>query len=405
MVTNGWDTVYALSFDCLNQQFATDSLAFPNQVQISTQSSPFTIQANLGAWKASTGGSAQLLNVQIPVVSGTLADQDKGSFDLSGVVLSYDLSLELLSQPNTLSLSLSIPTLTAVEVLQPGSLSELQQVGLLAGVASYLGANAQAINYAFASVDLGAQSGTSWLTPKACNYTTFDNFLVVLASVHSTDISKLTPTADSTMLAPGNTAAMLIDPGIFLEYGVMPTLPGQLGIPASPMPFAMSPTTSPAIICTQEISLPPVKVGAIDYSPKLMEYNMSLVGSVLTTEAVVTCSLKLGIEAGFSVTTINSAGYNPATGSLEFTAAAKPVVTKSTKTPILDQILSAVLGEIIEGIIPIVVSAISDSLAKALAKSNLSSLPAEPVTWAAAGKFNVTTAGIGQSVYFQGTWQ
>jgi hypothetical protein len=405
MVTNGWDTVYALSFDCLNQQFATDSLTFPNQVQVSGPSSPFTIQATLGAWKASTGGSAQLLNVQIPVVSGTLADQDKGSFDLSGIVLSYDLSLEMLSQPNSLSLSLSIPTLSAVQVLQPGPLSELQQVGLLAGVASYLGANAKAINYAFASVDLGAQSGTSWLTPKACNYTTFDNFLVILASVHSSDISKLTPTADSTMLAPGNTAAMLIDPGCFLEYGVMPTLPGQLGIPASPMPFALSPTTSPAIICTQVVSLPPVKVGAINYSPKLMEYNMSLVGAVLTTEAVVTCSLKLGIEAGFSITTINSAGYNPATGSLEFTAAAKPVVTRSTKTPILDEILSAILGEVIEGMIPIVVSAISNSLAKALAESNLSSLPAESVTWAAAGKFNVTTAGIGQSVYFQGTWQ
>jgi hypothetical protein len=76
----------------------------------------------LGDWHISHPGSP----LRIAIASGVLHDVDKGSFALAGVEL---------------SLSCDGPKMEAVEAVNPGLLSELQQGGLLDAVVTTLNAS------------------------------------------------------------------------------------------------------------------------------------------------------------------------------------------------------------------------------------------------------------------------
>lgn len=399
MQTNGWDTVYALSLGCLNQSLADQSAGFPNQVSCQDPGSPFSITAQLGAWQVSTGSTAQFLDVSIPIVSGVLDDTDKGPFPLAGISVTMRVALEVLSQGGGMSLRFNLQAVTPIEVVNPGNLSDLQQVGLLDAIAGYLSANSAKINYEFASISVASHNAPAWLTPLASNYTTLNGFLVILCSTTSASIASLPAVADPSMLAAGDTAAFLLSGGLFLANVVLPGLAPALGIASSPAPFIFDPATL-TIKNNGEVDLSGVKQGLITYKPKLTSYRMNIVGNTLVSTAAVTCSAGLGVSADFTVTCTNTTQFNASTQTLSIVPDPKPVVHKDAKIPWYE----LELGIVFEILVPILASGVASATSKSLSSMRLAGLSSQSVAWTAAGNFKVTNGGIANAVYLQGAW-
>ena len=399
MQTNGWDTVYALSFACLNQNLAQKSLGFPNQISDRDPTSPFTITAQLGAWQVGNGSSAQILSVTIPIASGTLEDQDKGTFPLAGINLSMDVALEILSQGQQMSLKFNLQAVNPVQVVNPGNLSELQQLGLLDAAAAYLSANAASIDYEFASINAATQNAPAWLVAQASNYTTVNGFLVILCSTKSSNIAALPPVADPSMIAAGDTAAFLMSGDLFLTDVVLPGLATSMGIKTPAQPFIFNPGTH-AIENNGEVELPGVKKGLITYTPKLTSYSMTVTGANLVSYSAISCSAGLGASANVSITANNTVQFDAASKTLQVVADPNPTIHKDNSIPWYE----LMMGIVFEILVPILVNGVATAVTKDMSNVRIAGLSTQSVAWTGAGNFEVTNGGINDAVYLQGAW-
>lgn len=175
-------TANVLSHDglgfALNSAFSGRPARFAETIRYQDDSSPFLIDAILGQWQIAEGGQGN--RIEIDIASGTLRDIDKGNFPLAGVALTLLVEGQMISGA----------------MIDPGPLSELQQVGLIDAVCTYL--NSPAIRYAILTVSLGSKLAVT--LPG----------LFVFAN-DSTD------------------AALLISGDLFLSRAVLPGLAGALG--------------------------------------------------------------------------------------------------------------------------------------------------------------------------------
>lgn len=121
----------------LNAALSGTEIQFPQTIRYQDGSSPFSVEATLGAWRIPEGDAGNC--IEITVASGTLRDIDRGTFPLSGIALTLLVDGQMI--PGA--------------VVNSGPLSELQQEGLLDAVSTYL--NAPAIRYAIATVSLGSK--------------------------------------------------------------------------------------------------------------------------------------------------------------------------------------------------------------------------------------------------------
>jgi hypothetical protein len=398
MTTNGWDTVYAISTGCLNTDLGQKSAGFPNTVSYQQAGMPFTITAGLGAWQVTADANeGQFLTVNITIASGTLDDADKGQFPLAGMILSMRVALQLLAGS---SLQFNIPTISAVEIQNPGSLSELQQTGLLDAVSSYLTANAASINYVLASIDPAGSAGPAWLRAQSCNYGTLPGYLVIVCDTQSANSGNQAVNIDPSITASGDPAVFLMSSDLFLENVVLPSLAPSFGIPASPAPFVFQ-AASHAIVNNGTVALAPIEKDGFTYHPTLAAYSLSVSGTSLAITAAVGCKTSLGADASFSFVATNAVQYDAATHTLTVVPDPKPVIHDSTKIPWYEFFYGVVLGIIVT----VLVSGLSKAMEESLSQIHLSGLPAQSVAWTASGGLQVNSAGLNdQAVYLQGTW-
>lgn len=97
----------------------------PAAVAYRDPSSPFTIDLTLGSWEA-IGSAGPRGAIEITIAAGILRDADKGTFPLAGVVLRMRAA----------------STVEPLAVVNPGALSELQQIGILDAVSTHLNTRA-----------------------------------------------------------------------------------------------------------------------------------------------------------------------------------------------------------------------------------------------------------------------
>lgn len=358
MLGNSWDTEYSFLFDCLNQALGSGSLPFPTAVCYRDASSPFTIDATLGQWQIAGSGSGEITGVNITVASGILEDADKGAFPLSGLVLTMRVALRM--EP--------------VAVVNPGVLSELQQVGLLDAVSTYL--NDPAIHYAIATIEVAPAEPAGRPGPGSPNGATLTGLLAVLKRDDASAI-----------------AAFVIPGDLFLAQAVMPGLAAALGLPDSPQPSFSFDAASHAIVNTSPRKLPGVEAVVLSYA-------MSIAADRLVTTAEAACSLKPGIESTFTVTCSHSAQYDAGSRTLSFVQDADPAIRKGDNIPGGEELR-------FQTIVDFVVNALAKSTATASTKC-ITRLPLSdsdrPVACPATGEFQFNTAGLNGAVYLQGNW-
>jgi hypothetical protein len=249
---DGPDWEDGFSFDCLNQALGPASPAFPSAVAYRDASNPFTIDATLGQWQISGSGS----RVHIHIAGGMLQDADKGAFPLSGLVIAMRLALKM--EP--------------VEVVNPGVLSELQQVGLLDAVSTYL--NDSGVRYTLVTVDV---------------------------EIHPDGKPPAVARVTGLLAVQETSAAVVIPGGTFLAQAVIPNL-----APRKPS----------------------------DLESALLSWSVSLVADKVVAVAGVSWPDRHGAESTTSTVTCSHAAHYDALGrTLAFVPDPNPVIRHGAAVP------------------------------------------------------------------------
>jgi hypothetical protein len=304
--TVGSNAGYAFAFDCLNHSLRTASSPFPSSVEYRDPSSPFTVDATLGECQIVPDGSGHLAGLNITIGRGVLQDVDKGSFPLSGTILNMRVALKL--EP--------------VEVLNPGPLSELQQIGLLDAVGAYL--NDPPVQYTIAAVDLASAAPSKSVT--------LSGLLAVW-----------TP-------GDANAVAVFVVSGdLFLDRAVLPLLSAAFDVPESSRPAFAFDASAHAIVNTGATELD-VEISAGLGRVTLLSYSLTIAAGKLVAAANASCALDPGFEPTVTVTCPHSAAYNAAARTLSFVRDREVIIRRQGASSIgeflLQTITVVVLGKL-----------------------------------------------------------
>jgi hypothetical protein len=247
---------YAFPFDCLKQALGSRAFQSADAVHYQDPSSPFTIDATLGELEVSEGPAGRHAGVKLTIDAGMLKDADKGVFPLAGVVLSIRVAGQM--EP--------------VAVVTRHTLSELQQVGLLDAVCTYL--NDPGTRYAIDTLEVAPG-------------TMLTGLLAVLSG------------------EPDSAAAFVIPGGLFVDRVIMPVLAASFDVPG----FA----------------------GAGDL--RLLSCAARIVADKLVITARAACLLERGHETTFSMICPHSTRYDAPSGALTFVPDANPLVRLDSAIP------------------------------------------------------------------------
>ena len=245
--------LFTLRFDCLKRALEPAS-GFSSRVTYRDPASPFAIHATLGDLRMPAAAGLQPSTFHISIASGALEDADKGIFPLAGLALRTG----------------ALPSLEPVAVVNPGLLSELQQVGLLDAVGTHLGE--AGIHYAIGSLEqltglLAVRTGTE---PKS--------------------------------------AAFLVPGDLFLSQAVLPGLPAAFGFADSAVAFCFD-DAAHAIVSTRPLPL----AGA---EAMLVSFTLHIAVDRLVATAQLAPLRDTGSE--FTTLCTYSPRYDPAGGTLRF---------------------------------------------------------------------------------------
>jgi hypothetical protein len=254
--TNGWDTVYAITFKDVNRSIiATGSTParFDHTSHSTLMNVDIVTTGTFGPWQL-TGGDGHLLDLTIPIVSGSLTIGGNAT-DIAGGVALVQVELDLLprdaaagdtgvhdlkvktaaASPAGGRAQAAIPVAAVNSVTVPG----LQEDGngfVRDALEAWLNDNLDQFDHVFASVDIGARlakaPGLQWLMPVghptyavASHDTVDDSVFAVLSMTdakRSSDglVQQVSPFA----IPDGARAGFLIAQARFLEHMILPAL-------------------------------------------------------------------------------------------------------------------------------------------------------------------------------------
>ena len=144
--------VFSIPTAALRQ--ALEPLRIPDAVSHQEPEAPFRVEMKLGDWQIP---DHPLSPVRITIASGVLHDTDKGAFPLDGLHL---------------SVLLAGSGVEPVEILNPGSLSELQQAVLLDALITALTDSGAGVLQIVSVVDSSPTTGLLARHPNDCAHAT-----------------------------------------------------------------------------------------------------------------------------------------------------------------------------------------------------------------------------------------
>lgn len=112
ITTNGWDTVFATNYANLNAQITAQCQALiataPSLAHLVGELVKYNVKMDLttSAWKLTQGGSGGLINLSLPIQSGTFKGIGN-SYDLVGQSITIQLGLQWVPQPNQIHFSIN----------------------------------------------------------------------------------------------------------------------------------------------------------------------------------------------------------------------------------------------------------------------------------------------------------
>lgn len=422
----GWDTVTALSVDEVNKSLEANRSKLIQEFKVSGQtlSGTYTLQGIFGAWRIVQGGSGNLLRLEVPLTAGTIQAAGGKPIDVAGADTVVDVSLDLLpaAAGNAQNLVFALHkaaqfgdtpqpgAVTPVAFNAPAAVSAaLGPVGtrlVLDAVAQALAADAAAVSYVFASVNLVPPSANSWLTPVRSAYVYQEvvgggAYLAILSTLTARDTSQLQHSVDPELFAGGGNAAFAISQDVFLADVVAPVLPQAFGGGSNAGCFGYDAgrhliTAAHSFGCSQ------VKAGAIWYTPNVTALKIGVVGGSLAMSVNGNCDLKAEISMDWWITSQYPLRFDPATQRISF--AGDPNSRSGHTTHIPWWYLAG--GIFAEAVTQVVVSVISDSLSSDLSSRlgsvGLANIAAQTVAWQGMRQFAVTSARLDGALLLSG---
>src|SRR5215207_8650885 len=104
----GWDVIYASDVTRLNALLAASSQQLIPSFSYSDNNTGIAFSGTFGPWSIRPGGTANRINLQVPVAQGVLNGAGFSNFSLSGLQPVLNMALTLVngrSAPNTRDLT------------------------------------------------------------------------------------------------------------------------------------------------------------------------------------------------------------------------------------------------------------------------------------------------------------
>ncbi len=442
MDMSGWDVIYASSVAKLNEILAQSSQQLLPSFSYSNDAMQINFQGTFGPWAIRPGGSANRINIQVPVKTGTLNAPGFSDFQLNGIEPLLNVALTLIenkSQPGTQDLSFDFKDIST----DPGTskdgdiyMANPDESGLLIKrdpsktVAAIISdnlpkcfiQNADKISFVFASLFM-APSGKPWLTPKATGITYFssqDGLTQAVAIKTLTqspwDAGGLSTAVDPSLLNVGNTLFYALSKSVFMKNILLPAIPKSIGTGVTADAFRFVGPTQPnqqnqcSIVNNYQFDMPSVENAGIHYYPKITHYSMVINNNRITTTASgkfdVTGLAGAWVEFN-NLTVVNELYYDPNTKTIKFNLLSKsePSVDKHIPWEYWLLGIAGLIGLIVRAIIEIVVTVVDNTVQNALTGQgdfSVIDVPMDTVSWEQQASFNIDTASLEEAFVIRG---
>jgi hypothetical protein len=328
--TLGWDTVFAVQANKVNDHFAASNL-YPKDFSGTFNGSLYsaTITGNFGAWTIALGGSGAIVNLSIPVASGTMAIKNGNNFALAGATLFVEVKLNYLPQPNQGTKGTPNNLQVANKPMnETGHVAEVIQVKIpnqtdptvLAAVQGcfqdFFDKNLARVSYVFNTVNLNAVADTAafqWLKPTTTEYAYFEPanatsldqaVLGVLCMVNNdspgNNTNEMAPGAIPQQNGVSSEAGFSINNQLFLRQMVLPVLPASFNANNAALigpDFFTITNNDTEIVNTRPIPMRPVVYGGLPYYPECKTFKLTLDTTELQIYTLVHVNISPGIDA------------------------------------------------------------------------------------------------------------
>ncbi|MGP9819082.1 TULIP family P47-like protein [Salinarimonas sp. NSM] len=445
MDLQGWDVITASNIAAVNAVLAHATSTTLPSFSFTNTSLAISMKGDFGPWAIQPGGSANRINLMVPITSGTLsAPQFRQPIDLAGVQPILNLALVLVegSSNGTQSLTFSIETNSPRPASKDGDVyvanPDASAGHVLHGrdptgqaeqmINDWFGQifveNKDKISFIFATVIMNPQ-GEPWLAPKATAVTYFES---VDKSIQALGIKSLTqapwgpgglPTAvDPSLLAAGDDYFFSLAPAVFLKNLLMPSVVKALNVPASTLRFNPPPNASQPTACsitnTANIPMGKVHSGAIDYYPSLTSYQVRISGKQIIATGGGQFDIT-GLHDAYvtfdNLTVVTEVGYDPKTQTVTFNVVSRSSPSTDEHIPWYEKEITwiiPVIGLIVNAVMDIVVATIEDAVTNSLKSTgqlSIDSIPVATAVWSGLETFKATNAELSDAFVIRATNQ
>ncbi|MBO2011380.1 TULIP family P47-like protein [Hymenobacter negativus] len=422
MNTYGWDSVFALSVPAANKQLAANMSKLLETFNFNYTGglAPTQIQGTFSPWQIVPGGSNSIIQLKLPIQSGTMNVSGLGTYQLDGVAVEVQIPLAILPStvtPQTQELAFDFSGtatndssgIVYIRTDDPNQRVPTSYDTLLGdALIQCLLANKAAITYIFATIDL-TPSANSWLTPVESVFSyqvpvgSSTQYLSILSMTTAQDVSKLSRNVDPSLLNPADDWSMAISSSQFLRGVILPTLPGVFGHGTTASTFHYD-SGQNAILNTQSFDTDEVKSGLIEYNPKITSLNMTVSGNALHSVTSGNCDLGVGISMTFTVTSNNAMVFNASQQTFTFNDDPNPTETHDDNIPTWEEVLFLGLVDVITmAVVHFVADDIADQLNTMTGTRSFAGMSPDVVKWTGMNHLTVKAGGLSDSFYMQGT--
>lgn len=445
MDMGGWDVVYASGVSNLNKVLATSMHQL--LVEFEYHDNNVELKGTFDAWSIRPGGTANRINVQVPIRDGVLNGAGFTNLSLDGVLPVINVALKLVegkSLPNTQDVTFDIQNVATstsnprngdVYVANPdeGNPSRLAQLDPSGTAAQILRdnlpkcfvQNAAKISYVFASV-FSSPTDQPWLKPKITEVAYYGSqdgseqavAIKTLTAAAPWDSTGLPSAIDPALLNGGGAQGQMfysLAKAVFMQNLLLPAIPGAIGNGVPQAAFTFNGPTDPAhqdacsITNTQPFNLPPVDHGGINYWPTINSFSVT----VNNTQVVTLASGQFDITglAGAwvqfdNLQVVNELYYDEQNQRAAFRLVSQTEPSVDKHIPWEYWLLCIFLvGLIIRGIIELVVVCVDNAVQSALTGTGslqLVTIPTSTAVWNGISSFRIAQADLEQAFVMRG---